>query len=110
MADFMIKRGDTLPEFERTLTDASGAVDLSGASVAFRMASRDSGTTVVDRSATIVSASTGIVKYAWQAGDTATAGTYSAEFRVTFGDGRILTFPNVGTMSVEIAPNIPAAS
>lgn len=109
MADFLIKRGDTLPELERTLTDASGAVDLSGASVVFRMASRESGATVVDRSATVVSASAGTVKYAWQTGDTATAGTYSAEFRVTFGDGRILTFPNVGTISIEIAPNIPAA-
>jgi hypothetical protein len=39
-------------------------------------------------------------------GDTDTAGTYWAEFEVTFGDGRVETYPNRGYLTVNIEPDL----
>lgn len=57
--------------------------------------------------ASVVSpATSGIVQYAWSGSDTATAGMYSAEFEITFGDGKIETFPNSDYIRVEILDDI----
>lgn len=96
MADFTIKRNDTLPKIEATLQQNSIVYDLTGATVKFIMKKSGSGAAKVDASATVVDASGGQVEYAWDdvAGDTDTEGDYNAEFEVTTGSGEILTFPN----------------
>jgi hypothetical protein len=107
---FTIKRGDTLPALARTLGDASGAVDLTGASVRFIMRAANRDVVVVDFPAQIVSAVEGKVSYAWRPEDTAVAGSYDAEFEVTFGDGNILTFPNGGNIRISIVPDLRVES
>lgn len=104
---FNIKQNDTGPAMLATLQDASGAaVNLTGASVRFHMRSVSGGNPVVDASATVVTAASGIVRYNWAAEDTDSVGTYQAEFEVTYADGSIETFPNDGYIAVQIVDDI----
>jgi hypothetical protein len=54
----------------------------------------------------VTATGTPTVEYSWQAGDTATAGLFEAEFRVTYAGGRIETFPNDGFIAVRISEDI----
>lgn len=105
MATFQIKRNDTAPAIQATLTADGSAVDLTGASVRFHM--RDStGAVKVDAAATLVTPSSGIVKYSWTAADTDQAGRFQAEWEVTFTDATVRTFPNPGYTNVLIGGDI----
>jgi hypothetical protein len=101
---FTIKRGDTAPAIRYALEPAT--VDLTGATVRFQMRARN-GSVILDVGALVVTATgTPTVEYSWQAGDTATAGLYEAEFRVTYADGKIETFPNGGFIRVGINQDV----
>lgn len=99
---FTIKRNDTAPPIEATLSDADGVVDLSGGSVEFHMRSQRDGTLKVERAASVVSGPAGTVRYDWLAADTDTDGVYAGEFEATLSDGRVVTFPNTGNISITI--------
>jgi hypothetical protein len=100
---FYMKLNNTSPALQVTLKDANGTpVDLTGASVRFHMRAVGATTAKVDAAAALVTAASGIVKYAWIAGDTDTAGRYEAEFEVTFGDSSVETFPNRGFIPVMV--------
>lgn len=102
MSTFFIKKRDTSPAFQVTLKDASDTVvDLTGSTIRFHMVT-PTGTTVIDASATIVTATAGVCKYVWASGDTASAGDYNAEFEVTYADSTIETFPNYGYETVRV--------
>ena len=107
--DFYIKQADTLPKIKATLKDSTGAaINLSGGSVAFRM--RRKGTTgapVVDAAGVITGAATGQVEYQWTAANTATVGTYDAEWVVTLGADKE-TVPNNGHITVQVVDNLLA--
>lgn len=110
-ADFTIKRRDQLPEIEATLKDATGTVvNLGGATVRFIMTNKATGEKALDVPATIVSAPAGTVKYSWVAGDTDTAGSFSAEFEVSFIDGRAETFPNSKNLTIKIPEDLGGVS
>lgn len=107
MADFCIRRGDRLPEIQSTLTDTAGAaVNLTGLAVKFHMRPVNGAGAKVDAAATLVTPASGIVKYTWVTADTDTAGSYWAEWEVTFGDGRTQTFPNPNLLSVSISEEL----
>lgn len=102
MATFNIKAGNTSPAIEYALTPTT--VNLTGASVVFRM--RPIGTTTwsLSAAATVVTATgTPTVRYAWAAGNTATPGFYEAEFVVTYTDTTVETFPNSEFITINIA-------
>ena len=109
-ADFTMKRGDTAPVLERRLLDERGApLDLSeeGTEVLFRMRVADGGLLKVDDAeAEIVNAKKGHVRYVWAEGDTDLAGTFDAEFIVTYtGEAEpteIRTLPSSRYYRVEI--------
>ncbi len=106
MATFSIKRNDTSPSLLTTLTDAAGtAVDLTGATVRFHMNDL-AGTNVVDAAVTVVTAASGIVRYDWDAADTAAAGLHRAEFEVTYSDSTVETFPNDGFLMVNVLEDL----
>lgn len=105
--DFTIKRDDRLPEIQATLTDAEDtAVNLSGCTVRFVMRDKATQETKIDAAATIVTAASGLVKYAWDGDDTDTAGNYQAEWEVQFGDGRLETFPNYKHLNIKVFEDI----
>lgn len=103
MSDFTIKQSDTLPVLSATLKDAAGAaIDLTGATVTFRMRRRGrTGPLKIDAAATVVSALAGTVQYAWASGDTDTPGSYDAEFRLTLPAGQE-TVPNGNNLDIEV--------
>jgi hypothetical protein len=101
MADFYVRKGNRLPEIQVTLTDSAGAaVNLTGLTVKFHMRALNSTTAKVNAAATLVTPASGIVKYTWVTADTDTAGSYWAEWEVTFGDGRTQTFKNPDYTSI----------
>ena len=61
---------------------------------------------MVDAAATIVTAAAGLVRYSWNSGDTDTAGSYQAEFEMTYGDGSIETFPNSSNIQIDIMADL----
>jgi hypothetical protein len=102
---FYIKRGDTLFFLEYVLDGPTG-LDLTGAAVLFKMRARN-GALVFSRAGTVaVATGTPTVAYAWQAGDTATAGLFEGEFEITFPGGRIKTFPDPGFIPIRISEDI----
>lgn len=103
--DFYIKQGDTRPPFEVTLLDANrDPVDLTTATVQFRMSTRAGAVPVIDEAATVVDAPNGVVAYQWGAGDTDTPGTYLAEFVVTTASQE--TFPNSRYLVVQVIQSL----
>ena len=111
METFYIKRGDTSPAIRYALSPTT--VVLTGATVRFQMRARRSrgGATVIDAVAVVVTATgTPTVEYQWQAGNTANAGIFEAEFQVTYADGRNETFPNDGFISVKVSEDVLPAN
>jgi len=105
---FYIKQNDTSPSLRATLKDGDEVpIDLTGATVRFHLRQIGSTTVTVDADATVILPETaGIVQYDWDNGDTATVGSYQAEFEVTFAGGAVETFPNNGYIRVEITDDI----
>jgi len=104
MFDFNIKRNDLLPAIEATLKYVDGtAINLTGATVKFIFTKPDG--TVINRSATVVSAAAGTVKYEWQTGDTTIAGVMRAEWEITFPGGK-LTVPSQGHLSILVTEDL----
>jgi hypothetical protein len=113
---FVIKSGDTLPALSATLEDKSGAVDLTGATVQFRLAATvattnsdgcvtySPSTVQFTKSATVTDAPLGAVAYNWSTGDAATTGYFLGEFIATFASGKKQTFPTTGFIPVVVTP------
>lgn len=95
-ASFFIKQNDTGPSIQAVLTDSTGRTRsmTNASSVRFNM-SKEDGTNVISGGiGAIDNAAKGMVSYAWQAGDTAEAGIYNAEFEITYVNDQVETFPN----------------
>ena len=106
---FVIRQHDRLPILAATLTDATGAaVDLTTATaVRFHLKTQNgNGATPINQAAAVVNASAGQVSYSWASGDTDVAGAYNAEFEVTWADGRLSTFPNLGYIAVVVTKDL----
>lgn len=100
---FTIKRNDTSPVIQTTLTDPLGnAIDLTGATVRFHMKKYRASVAKIDQPVTIVDEDAGVVRYQWQSGDTDTVGSYQAEFEVSFIDGTVETFPNADFIQIDV--------
>ncbi len=98
----ILKQNDRRPAVTATFQDANNAaINLSGATIVFQMASWD-GVAKINAAASLISASTGQVEYQWLVSDSNQAGAYRAEFEATFADGRRLTAPNDGYISVYV--------
>lgn len=104
MADFTIAQGDTLPSVSATLSDANGAVNLTGATVTFSL-TLGGVAVIVDRACTVTDATAGQVSVAWQAGDTANYGNAFAQFKATWADGT-QSFPNSRLLDFAITPSL----
>jgi hypothetical protein len=109
MPDFTIKAHDTYPSIEATLFRGSTPVDLTNASgVKFIMATAPGGTVKIQAAGVIVDAAIGTVRYDWLAADTATPGTYEAEWEVTWPTGK-QTFPTASYHEIAILADLDNA-
>lgn len=106
MSDITVKQGDTLPAVQGTCLLPDGtAADLTDASaITFRMTPESAGLTADLAGAATATdpATSGVVEYEWQPGDTDVPGLYLAEFHVEYLDGSSETFPSEGYISVEV--------
>ena len=103
---FSIRKNDTSPSLQALLKDAdSNPIDLTGANVRFHMKAIG-GAIKVDAAMTIVDQNNGTVRYDWNTGDTDTVGTYEVEFEVTYSDGAIETFPNKGSLALNVTKEL----
>ena len=104
-ADFTIKANDRLPSIQATLS-----ADLTTAtSVKFIMKTITGNTIKVNTTATIVTPASGIVRYDWAAVDTATPGSYQAEWEVTWTGGKKQTFPTLTYHTVDVLADLDGA-
>lgn len=95
MADIDLKQNDTA-SVEATLPD-----DLTNATdVKFQLSESAGASAVIDSVATIQNDTKGIVRYDWADGETDKTGLYYLEWRVTWSDGNIETYPKDGYSSV----------
>lgn len=104
---FNIKQNDTSPTLSVVIADSLGtAINITGASVQFKMRAVNSSTLKTNASATITNASGGAVSYTFSTSDTDTAGLFQGEFQVTFSGGAIETFPNAEYISINILDDL----
>ena len=57
----------------------------------------------------ITDATNGVVEYSWVAADSDVAGTFFAEFVITFSGGTIRTSPDPGSITIIISGSIRGA-
>lgn len=92
---FTIKRNDTGPSIREALTLGGAPLNLTGATVRFRLTAKGATTPKVNQLATVEAPATaGIVHYTWLLGDTDTSGDYIREWQCTLSDGSVVTVPN----------------
>lgn len=112
MRDFVIRTGDTAsPLVVVPRDDAGNPVEMGGADVVFAMAPAAGGELVVEQPAEVVNGAgdePDRLRYDWQSGETDDAGLYLAEFRVTYADDEVQTFPNEGAIVVAITADVGA--
>ena len=93
--------------YQLWIADSDGtAIDLTGASVQFKMRAVNSSTLKVNASASITNASNGAVSYTFSSSNTDTSGLFQGEFQVTFSGGAIETFPNAEYISINILDDL----
>jgi hypothetical protein len=111
-ADYDIAQGDHGETITSTLEDsAQQPVDLEGANIAFRVVPIGGSTPLLDN---VVASNgqngdgsdgtKGRVFYTWQPGDTGTPGVYLAQWKATFVDESVQSFPNDGYLLIRISP------
>lgn len=102
LPDVVLRAGNRQPSVTKTFTVDGVAVNLTAATVRFRLTAISGGAFIVDQPATIVNATAGTVAYDWQAADASIAmGFYFGRFEATLAQG-ILTAPNDGWMVVHV--------
>lgn len=109
-ADFTIKANDRLPSIQATLSSAGAPIDLTTAtSVKFIMRPIAGGATKVNTAATIVTPTSGVVRYDWLAIDTNTAGSFQAEWEITWTGGKKQTVPTTSYHTVDVLADLDGA-
>jgi hypothetical protein len=107
VADFKIRRGDTLPTFTATIVDGSGnAVNLTGGTVTFVARLLTATSPSINAAATIVTPATGSVSYTPTATDTSVAGQYMVEWHYTLAGGAKGTYPADGYQELLIEEDL----
>ena len=87
-----VAKGDNLVNLDFTVTDADDAVvNLTGATVKFKMSLPEATTLKVNGACQIINAAAGTCRYQLTSADLDTTGAYLAELEVTFSTGRIIT-------------------
>jgi hypothetical protein len=109
---FLIKRNDTAPLLIATVYDRGclgewNRLNLSGVtSINFSMADDCGALIISSQPAQIISATSGIIQYAWQDGDTVMSGNYMGEFELFFADGRKMSLPREGAIAIRVVDDV----
>lgn len=102
----VLKRNDTKKPLKAVLSNESGPIDLTGCTVRFIMSNAATKIAKINREVLIQDATNGTVWVVFEDGETDTPGSYKAEFKVTYSDFRIETFPEDGYITIEIQKDL----
>ncbi len=114
-APYQFKQGDTAPPLIIGLEYADGTQVLAASlataeSIMLYMQDVDTDAVVSGSMVHVTSDADypedNAVRYDWTAGDTDTAGLYTAEIVVVFADSKEMSFPNDGRFLIEIHPRV----
>ncbi len=110
MDPFLIKQHDTAPSLAAVLSEDGEPIAIPpGAAVVFVMRPRSRGcqaaAPALERAAVVVNGGAGAVRYDWAVGDTAAAGVYDAEFKLSVA-GMITTYPSAGYIPVTVVKDL----
>lgn len=112
MGVHVMKRGDTAPSMVVTITgfdvntQSVGPVDLTEASEV-RVRAVQNGALLFDRDITATGQADGEATVEWQAGDTDQVGYIHCQFKVTWANGTVQTFPEDGTVRARVSLDGP---
>jgi hypothetical protein len=111
VADFSLKAHDRLPPIKAVLSGGGAdPLDLTDATtVTFIMRNKTGGAPKVNAPAVVEDALGGTVRYDWAAGDTDTAGSYQAEWQITWNDGKKQTAPTLSYHTVDVLADLDDA-
>lgn len=110
--EFIIKRNDTLPALQICLIDrgclgGKEAYSLTGVTaVTFTMVNSCGEPKIFAQPASIVSYSAGTIQYNWENGDTNEDGDFKAEFQLSYSDGKKMSVPQNGQISIHIPKDL----
>lgn len=104
--EFSTKVGDTRNTLSATLTTASGTTPTDVDTIFFRM-SNTLFANVIDRAVDIEALP--VVGVIFTPEEVAEAGNYYGEFLLTYTDGKVETYPNVGYIKISITKNVGGA-
>ena len=111
--DFTIKQGDTSPAIEAQLLNGDDPIDLSDATVGFRMQHQQDDDVHINGLCAITDETRGRVSYIWNDGDTDTVGRYSGEFVLDYDIPESMgefdvdeTFPSDGFLSIHVTETL----
>ncbi len=100
-----LKQGDLAPILTIAFKNGTTPVDLTGATCVAKIRRRHQ-TTVLSKTLTVSSPTTGIGTYQWVAGDTDTVGTYEVEGLATFPGSIPQRFPQRSDLELHILPKV----
>lgn len=102
-----IKQNDRRPAATAVIKHGTSVVPLTNAaSATYRLTLMGRIDPTVEAAGVITDAANGAVEYRWGVGDTATPGTYRAEWIIIWNDGTPETFPTIDYDIVVIRPNL----
>jgi hypothetical protein len=109
---FIIKRNDTAPAIVATVFDRGclgewNRLNLSGVTkIEFSMVDDCGSLIISSQSAETISATSGIIQYAWKEGDTYMPGNFVGEFEIFFQNGTKMSLPREGGIKIRIIEDI----
>lgn len=110
--DFIIKRNDTLPNLQLSLTTKGCLGEITPFNLSavtattFTMVDSCGNAKLISATATIGDSDCGQIYYSWQDGDTSESGNFKGEFTLFFQDGKKITVPRSSVINIHVEDDV----
>ena len=101
-----VKQNDTSRAVQDTLTLNGAPINLTGATVTFKMRLVSGGMALVKTAAVVGDPTLGVVQYSFVGTDLANPGSYYVEWLITFADGHLLTVPDDSYAQINVIAQV----
>lgn len=103
---YQTKVGNTARQIAQTLTLYGRVLDLTDAVVTFVAEHTTDKSAYISRTAEVVDAVKGRVRFQFTAAETKVPGLYNCEWRIVYQDGTVLTVPDNDNITLEIVKGV----